>query len=624
MTMIDADPALPAAAQHHRAGRLQDAERGYQEILARRPDYPPALNLMGMLAGQTGRATLAVDLLSRATASAPTNAEYQSNLGSALLMAGRVTEAVAAFQHAVQVQPDHPEAHRNLGVALNLTGQRDAAIAEFQRTLALQPANLAALLNLGNSYLAAGRPDDAATQFRHALRLKPDFVQALNNLGMAQASQGNLRDAMECYRRAFTTNPDFSQAQSNLIYTLHLDPAADDAALRTELDFFARRFADPFAKSPAQHANEPDRARRLRIGYISPDFREHAVARFLIDFLALHNHQQFEIHCLSDHMAADAMTKRIQSHADRWHNVAGIPDAKLADLIRASEIDILIDLASHTTGNRLRAIACKPAPLQITYLAYPSTTGMKAIDYRLSDARLDPPDELSTLYAEKTLYLPETYWCYSLPPEATEPGPMPVRKSGHITFGCLNSLSKVSAPVIEAWSAILKAVPNSRLLLHASVGTHRQRYLDLFAAQGIEAARIEFIPYQPLAEYFRTYHQIDIALDPFPFSGTAVTCDALYMGVPVITLRGKRAVGRSGVSILTSLSLLELIGNSVDHYVQLAIKLAQDRRTMSRYRGSLRAMMQKSALMSPERFTRNLERAYRRIWTTWCSRKQNP
>jgi predicted O-linked N-acetylglucosamine transferase (SPINDLY family) len=579
---------------------------------------------MGMLAGQTGRASLAVDLLSRAAASAPTHAEYQGNLGSAFLMAGRIGEAVTAFQRAVQLQPDYPEAHRNLGVALNLTGQRDAAIAEFQKTLALQPANLAAILNLGNVYLAAGRPDEAAAQFRHALRLKPDFVHALNNLGMAQASQGNLRDAMECCRRAFTINPDFAQAQSNLIYTLHLDPAADDAALRSELDFFARRFADPFAKSPAQHASEPDPARRLRIGYLSPDFREHPVARFLVDFLAAHDHRQFEIHCFHDHMASDAMTGRLQPHADRWHNVAGIPDAQLAGLIRASEIDILIDLASHTGGNRLRALARRPAPLQVTYLAYCSTTGMKAVDYRLSDARLDPPDDLPAWYAEKTLYLPESYWCYSLPSEAPEPAPMPVRSRGQITFGCLNSLSKVSGPVIEAWSAILKGVPNSRLLLHAPVGTHRQRYLDLFAAQGIDAARIEYVPYLPLPDYFRMYHQIDIALDPFPFAGATTTCDALYMGVPVITLRGKRAVGRSGVSILTSLSLLELIGNSVDQYVQLAIKLAHDCRTMTRYRGSLRGMMQKSALMSPERFTRNLERAFRRIWITWCSRKQNP
>ena len=449
---------------------------------------------------------------------------------------------------------------------------------------------------------------------------------AFNNLGLVLDSQRYLRRRpLECYRRAFTLTGEYAQALSNLIYTLHLDPRTMDADLHRELALWSSRFATPLAKEIAPHTNSRDPARRLRIGYVSPDFRQHPVGRFMVDVLAAHNHAQFEVHCFSDAPVPDDMTLKIRDKAQVWHGIAGMPDVAVADLARNAHIDILVDLAGHTAGSRLRVFARKPAPVQVTYLAYCSTTGIKAIDYRISDPRLDPPlpaaSESPAYYSEETVYLPETYWSYSVPPEAPDPGPPPARKNGYITFGCLNSLSKISDSALETWCAILRAIPTSRLSLHANEGSHRQRLTEFFTAQSIDPSRVEFAPYQPPAGYFASLKRIDVALDPFPFAGGTTTCDALFMGVPVITLRGMRAVGRGGVSILTSLSLLELIANSTEQYIQIAQRrLAADSRALYNYRTSLRGMMQKSALMSPQRLTRHLETAYRKMWTTWCQR----
>ncbi|HVT79435.1 MAG TPA: tetratricopeptide repeat protein [Phycisphaerae bacterium] len=621
MSATDVDAAIPAVVQLHRAGRFEDAERGYLEILARRPEHAPALNLLGMLAGQTRRAELSLEYFSRAVKASPSNAEYHNNHANALMMAGRVTDALEAFQQAVQLRPDISEAHRNLGVAFNMAGRRDEAMASFRKALEVQPTNFAASLNLGNLYHAMGRPDEATAQFRDALRLKPDLALAYNNLGLVLASQRNLKEAIECYRRAFTISPDYAQALSNLIYTLHLDHRTMDADLHRELALWNSRYAEPLGKTIVPHGNSCEPGRRLRVGYVSPDFRQHAVGRFIVDVLAAHNRGQVEVHCFSDVPIPDEMTQRIREKADCWHSIAGVPDQQVTELVRKSRIDILVDLTGHTAGSRLRMFARRPAPVQITYLAYCSTTGMKAMDYRLSDPRLDPPAQLAQYYSEETVYLPEAYWCYSAPPEAPEPGPPPARMKGYVTFGCLNSLSKVSDAALETWGAILRAVPNAVLVLHAAEGGHRKALRDIFAAQGADPGRLEFVPYQAPAEYFRTLQRIDIALDPFPFAGGTTTCDALFMGVPVITLRGMRAVGRGGVSILTSLSLLELIASTKEQYIQIAQRLAGDSRALFNYRASLRGMMQKSALMSPHRFTRNLESAFQKMWAAWCQRQ---
>jgi predicted O-linked N-acetylglucosamine transferase (SPINDLY family) len=315
---------------------------------------------------------------------------------------------------------------------------------------------------------------------------------------------------------------------------------------------------------------------------------------------------------------ADVFTEQIRPHADVWRTLAGLSDSNAADLIRRDQIDILVDLALHTAHNRLLIFARKPAPVQLTYLGYCSTTGLETMDYRLSDPHLDPSESDLSLYTETTIRLPETYWCYNPRGPTPAPSPPPVETAQNITFGCLNNFAKVS-PALDLWAEILQSVPRSRLILHAHAGPKLDVLREWFAGKGILPDRLEFPAGQPWAEYVRNYGRIDIALDPFPWGGGITTCDALWMGVPVVSLAGRTAVGRGGASILSNVGVPELIARTPAEYVQTAIRLASDLPRLAELRRALRPRMQESPLMNAPRFARNIEAAYRRIWREWCS-----
>jgi predicted O-linked N-acetylglucosamine transferase (SPINDLY family) len=364
--------------------------------------------------------------------------------------------------------------------------------------------------------------------------------------------------------------------------------------------------------------HDRDADRRLRIGYVSPDLRDHVVGRFMLPLLANHDHQRFEIFCYADVARADAMTERLRSHADCWRNTAGLSDEQLARAVRDDRIDILIDLTMHMAGSRLLAFARKPAPVQVTYLAYCGTTGLEAMDYRLTDPHLDPPDATDE-YVEQSIRLPRTYWCYQPPDDAPEVSSLPMtRAGGRVTFGCLNNFSKVSQPTIETWAELLRAIPDARLILHAHAGAHRQRLLTRLGELGIDTGRIEFVGFAPTASYLATYHRIDVALDPFPYAGGTTTCDALWMGVPVVTLAGRTAVGRGGASILTNLGLPELVARSPEEYVQIALALARAPQRLERLRCSMRDRMGRSPITDAPGFACDVESAYRAMWARHC------
>jgi predicted O-linked N-acetylglucosamine transferase (SPINDLY family) len=297
----------------------------------------------------------------------------------------------------------------------------------------------------------------------------------------------------------------------------------------------------------------------------------------------------------------------------------GLSDTEAADLIRQDRIDVLVDLTMHMAQNRLLIFARKPAPVQVTYLAYCSTTGLETIDYRLSDPYLDPLGQDESCYSEQTLRLPQTYWCYQMDLPIPEAGPLPAAAAGHITFGCLNNFCKVSEPALAVWTRLLRAMPNSQLLLHAHEGSHRQRLQQRMEREGIESSRVRFVGFKPAEEYFDLYRQIDIALDTFPYGGGTTTCDALWMGVPVVSLVGKTAVGRGGLSILSNVGLPELAARSEDEYVRIASDLASDLPRLSDLRSTLRQRMGQSPLMDAPRFARNMEAAYRQMWRGWCA-----
>jgi predicted O-linked N-acetylglucosamine transferase (SPINDLY family) len=357
---------------------------------------------------------------------------------------------------------------------------------------------------------------------------------------------------------------------------------------------------------------EREKGGRIRVGYISPDFRSHPIGRFLLPLFGHHDHGKFEIFAYSDVIKEDEVTLRLRGGAEHWRNIVGRSDGEVAGQIRADEVDILVDLTMHMQGSRLRVFARKPAPIQVTYLAYCSTTGMAAIDYRLTDAHLDPPEIATPAYREKSIRL-GTYWCYEAPGEApgVEVVPPSVR-AGHVTFGSLNNFCKVSPGCLELWMEILREAPGSEFIMHVRPGSHREELLRKFNAGGIDGGRIHFVTNLPLREYFETYGRIDIGLDPFPYTGGTTTCDALYMGVPVVTLgpAGSAAVHRSGVSLLRTAGMPELIAETGEGYVRIAGELARDAGRLAELRKGLRGRMERSRLMDAVEFARDVEGAF--------------
>jgi protein O-GlcNAc transferase len=652
MNRLAIQQAFDLAVRHHQAGRLQEAEKIYRQILTQQPEHVGAIQYLGVMAHQTGQSDLAVQLIRRAIAIQPNYLEAHINLGSILNDKGRYDEAIAALRQAVALDPKSADAHNNLGNAFKGKGQFDSAVAAYRRAVALNAQHADALSNLGNALTESGQCDEAVAVLCRAIALRPKFVEAHYNLGNALRAKGQLDDAVAVYRQAIALNPkhpeahgnlanalsdmgqvdeaiaafrqaiairpSFSEADSNLVYSLHFSPRYDAGMVHEEHRRWNRQHAEALGKSIQPHTNSRDPDRPLRIGYVSPDFRAHPVGRFLLPPLAQHDRDHFKVFCYSDVLRPDHVTGLLQRHADEWRNTAGLSDEQLGQLIREDKIDVLVDLTMHMARNRMLLFARKPAPIQVTYLAYCSTTGLSTIDYRLTDPNLDPPGSSDAHYSEKSVWLPETYWCYPLHQNSPEIGPPPALSMGAVTFGCLNNFCKVSMETLDLWIELMRATPKSRLILHAPEGSHRQRLRDRLQKDGIDPERLEFVGKVPMNEYFKLYEKIDIALDPFPCNGGTTTCDALWMGVPVVTLKGRTAVGRAGTSILSNVGVPELIAQTSQQYVQIAAKLAGDLPRLTELRRALRDRMRASRLMDAPRFARNIESCYRQMWRDWC------
>jgi predicted O-linked N-acetylglucosamine transferase (SPINDLY family) len=583
------EPDLRLAVQHHQAGRLAEAEKIYRQVLVHQPDHADALHLLGVLALQAGRLDAAVESIRRAIAICPTNAIYYSNLGKALKDMGQFDQAIASYRQAIRLNPDFAEAYNNLGIAL----------------------------------ADAGRLDEAVAADRQAVRLNPNLAEAHGNLGNALMRIAQLDEAIASYRQAVRLRPDLAPAHSNLVCALQYHPGYDARMIHEELRRWNRQHAEPLKKFIQPHANSRDPDRRLRIGYVSPDFRVHVVGQNLLPLLREHDHRQVEVFCYSNVLQADTLTDQLRGYSDVWRSIVGLSDPQAADLIRQDGIDILVDLALHMAENRLVIFAHKPAPVQATYLGYCGSTGMDAMDYRLSDPYMDPPDSDLSLYSERTIRLPETYWCYGVSGPAPESSPLPAAAAGCVTFGCLNNFAKVSPPALDLWAEILRRLPRSRLIVHSHPGAHLDAVRERFAGKGISPDRLEFPNWRPWPQYVQIHGRIDVALDPFPWGGGITTCDALWLGVPVVSLAGRTAVGRGGASILSNVGLPELIARTPQQYVQIAMDLAGDLPRLAELRRMLRGRMQASPLMDAPRFARNVEAAYRQMWRTWCEQPGN-
>ncbi|MBJ6751684.1 O-linked N-acetylglucosamine transferase, SPINDLY family protein [Geomonas anaerohicana] len=567
-----------------RKGMQEEARARLDELVRQEPPVAAACYLLAVLKGEDGQAQEAADLLARTLGLEPENTKALNALGGALRQLGQLERAAAAFAEALRIEPGFGEARINLALLLKEALRFTEAEALLREGVRLDPGSLRLTYNLANVLHAQGRSLDAVAAYRETLRLDPDHLDARQNLLFA------LHYAPQFTRRA--------------IYAEHLKAAR----------------SRPFRPAHRQELSRPHPGGRIRVGYLSPDFRGHAVASFIEPVLAQHDRDRFEIFCYANVATPDATTARLQGLCDQWRDIHGMADHNAAALIAGDGIDILIDLAGHTAGSRLPVFCHRPAPIQVTWIGYPDTTGLKEMDYRITDALADPPGTDDRLHSEWLLRLPRTFCCYHPPAEAPELAPPPSSQNGHITFGSFNNLAKVTPEVIALWSRVLHAVKDSRLLLKAKPLADqgvRRRILDQFREQGVAAERIDLDQGQPgTREHLEQYQRVDIGLDTFPYNGTTTTCEALWMGVPVISFSGDRHCSRTGASLLTNCGLADLVTKSEAAFVDMARQVAHDRETLREFRAGARERMRRSPLLDAAGVTRELETALAELWAT--------
>jgi predicted O-linked N-acetylglucosamine transferase (SPINDLY family) len=598
------------------AGRLAEAVQAFRRATQLEDDFPIAHNNLGNALLLDRQVDPALDQLQGVVRRWPDFADAWYNLGNAAFTGCRFPEAEAAYRRTLALAPAHLSARNNLGNALQALGRNEEALAAYLEALRLNPGFVDAGNNASAAARALGRMDQAARLLRDALAARPDSAVTHCNLGNVLKDIGRMEEAVQNFRRALELDPGDVVSHSNLAYAVSFLPGFDaHAILRENLDWDR---AHGGLEAPGRHPNDPDPERRLRIGYISPDFREHCQALFTIPLLSHHDHGRFEIFCYARVPRPDAITGRIAGFADTWRDANRWTDGEVAEQVRADRIDILVDLTQHMANGALGVFTRKPAPVQAAWLAYPGTTGLSAMDYRLTDPYLDPPGEHDDWYCETSIRLADTYWCYDPLTAQPQPGPLPALANGFVTFGCLNNFCKVTPAVLGLWAQVLTAVPDSRLLLLCQPGDHRQGVLDRLAAGGVGAGRVEFAAFRPRPEYLALHQRVDLGLDTFPYNGHTTSLDAFWMGVPVVTRLGETVVGRAGWSQLCNLDLRELAAGSDPAFVRTAVDLARDLPRLAQLRAGLRSRMEASPLMDGARFARSMETAFRQMWRHWC------
>ena len=609
---------------------LRQAERTDEAIvilhqaLKISPTYAEAHNNLGLAYALDQKMDLAAEHLRRAAELKPHAPIISNNYGALMLRMFRFDEAVKALANAVAYDPDYDDALINLGVAHYMCGDADDAISAYRRVLERTPDNGFARYSLGVSYLEDQRLAEAETEIRYALDLDPDNAMAHNTLGVLLLEQHFVEQARaEMCRAADVNTLSAPVFYSNYAFSSLYSPDVSDAEIFEIHKEFGRRFATTETDTSRPHTNTREPDRKLRVGYMSPDFRAHSVSYFFEAIIASHDRSKYEIVLYSDTTRTDAVTKSMRAAADVWVESGGLTNEAFANRIEKDRIDILVNLGGHTSGNRLPVCALKPAPVQIEYLGYPETSGVPAMDYRITDGRADPEGVADAWNTEKLVRLPRSFHCYRAG-KALDPAPAPHVAAGHITYASFNVLPKVTEPAIEAWSEILKSVPGSKFFMKCKQlrdARVQDRIRGDFARHGIAPERIEMASFvASIKEHLGRYARIDLALDTFPYNGTTTTCESLYMGVPVLTLRGSNHRGRVGVSLLHAMGLAdEFVAENVEDYIARAVALGRQPQRLADIRSELRPRMESSPLRDEIGFTRDLESAYRDLWQQWCA-----
>lgn len=601
-----------------------EAIKNLKQAIELKPDYAQAYNRLGILYLELKLSAKAIATFQRYLQLQPDDTAALNNLGNAYYQQGQFTEAISCYRRSLQLNPENALTLYNLANALQETHKTDEAVRLYQYALTREPGWPEAYNNLGIVYQNMGLLDKAIAGFEKALDIQPNYAEALNNLGIVYGHQGRITAAISCYRKALRIKPGYSECHSNLVFGLNYDPNTTQEDIFSQACQWWTQHGQPITGRFA-HANSREPNRRLKIGYVSADFRRHPVGFFFLPLVKAHDRNSFEAFCYTDIRQPDELTEQIKSSADHWTATTGFSDLEVAEKIYTDRIDILIDLAGHTANNRLLVFARKPAPIQVNWLGYVNTTGLAAMDYRITDGMVDPVTENNRYHSEIIIRLENGFFCFAPPSKSPPVGELPAKKHGYLTFGSFNKLSKINKEVIALWSHLMHRLPGSRLRLMAKPladASTRNRYLALFQANGIPSNRIEMVTYTPsYYDYLNQYSQIDISLDPFPHNGHTTTCDSLWMGVPVMTLRGDRYASRMGASILARLQLEAFISDTKEAYLQSIVNLATDWDRLQELRLDLRKRFTSSPIHDAKRFAREMESAFRDIWRRWCRKE---
>lgn len=600
-------------------GYAEEAMSNYRQAIGYKPGYADAYVNLGALLQEQGALNEAIQTYRQILACKPDCAEAHCNLATTLKDQGKLEPATDAYRQAIEHSPDFAEAHYNLGNILQMQGRLTDAAQSYLRALAIKPDYADAHNNLGNVQQALGQLSAAASHLQKALALDPSSAEAYNNLGNVFKHQTRREDAIASYTKALELKPDYLEAHSNLIFALSSHPGCTPSQYLIEAKRYgmnAQASAHPYRSWPSHPKDSPPR--RLRVGLVSGDLKTHPVGFFIESILAHLNLNSIELVAYSTKAQEDDLTSRIKPFFSSWNLIAGRSDEAAARQIYEDRIDVLVDLAGHTAFNRLSLFAWKPAPVQVNWLGYFASTGLPGMDFLLADP-VSVPASHHAAFSEQVWYLPDTRLCFTPPAESESPGvaALPASINGCITFGCFQTLSKIGDETLVLWGRVFSVLPQARLRLQnkqMSCSVTREEISKRLAKFGIASERVTLLGPVSRPEYLAAHAEVDIVLDTFPYPGGTTTCEALWMGVPTLTLAGETMLARQGASLLVAAGLSNWVANNVDEYVAKAVAFSQDLAGLADLRAGLRERVRASPLFDAARFARNLETALFGMW----------
>ena len=612
---------LKLAFENHKKNNFQVAEKIYNDILEINPNHFESIFLLGTLSISVKNFDRAIKLLNQAITIQPNHAQSHSNLGAAYKELKKIDEAMTCYQKAINLKPDYPDAHNNLGTVFNDLGETDKAINCYRKAINIKPDYAEAHYNLGNALHKLNKHQDAISSYEKVIQIDSDYAAANYNLGNVLSGLGEFKKAISCYQKAINSKKDHALAYNNMLFTLLYLEDADPKFCFSKAQEF-RSSLKPINDNLLSKYQFDKKTKKLKIGFVSGDLKEHPVGFFLLDVLKNLKNKNLELTAYSNYQIEDSTNIKLKSYFNNWREIENQSNIDVINAIRNDGIHILVDLSGHSDKNRLPIFINKPAPIQASWISYPGTTGIPEIDYMIGD-RIVTPEKESGHFAEKIFRLPNMWVCFTPPDVEVKIRELPAKKNGYITFGSFNNLSKINKGVISLWSKILKSIPKSKIFLKTKQLNDsylKKKIIDDFKVNGVDLNSIILEEGSPRNQLLDSYNRVDIALDPFPYSGGVTSLEAIWMGVPVLTKKGFRFVSHTTESINHNSGMSDWVANDENDYVDKAIKFSGNLELLSEINKNLRQTAIKSPLFDSTLFANQLNKAFWEMWNNFSSK----